>query len=156
MEKIDKYYNEICAFIYGAIIYLQIDTEVAKILVYLIIIDMSMGTLKSIVIKSMTFKMNVLITGMIKKAFLLIIIMVLALLGRGLGFDDFKMLLTILMKIMLVNETLSIFNSFRSIKDKKEYKSTDFISLIIDKVEKMLVYYMDKLMKIFDDKSSCL
>jgi len=94
--------------------------------------------------------------GLLKKASLLIIIMVLALISKGLGFDDFKQMVTIVMKIMVLNEGISVFNCIRSIRAKKEFKSNDFISVLIEKVESNLTKYMDKLIKLFDENSTCL
>lgn len=149
----EKLYNQIASFTYGVVLYLQIDTEVAAALVYLILIDMFFGTLKAVLVPEMKFSLNVFWVGLIKKATLLAIVMVLALLGKGLGFEDFRSLLTTVMKIMLVNEALSIFNCFRSIKDRKEYKSSDFISLLIQKIESFLNFQLKKLMKIFDNNA---
>lgn len=152
----EKYIDQIRAFLYGVIVYFQIDKEIAQILVFLILGDMVIGAIKAAVVPTMEFRMSTFWTGLLKKALLLLIIMVLALVAKGLGFSDFKQMVTIVMKIMVLNEGISIFNSIRSIISKKEFKSNDFISLLIEKIEKVLTKYMDKLIKIFDENSSCL
>ena len=152
----EKYIDQFRAFLYGIVIYLQIDTDIAKVLIYLILFDMFAGAIKAALVPTMEFRFATFWTGLLKKALLLIIIMVLALVAKGLGFSDFKYMVTVVMKIMVLNEGISIFNSIRSIISKKEYKSNDFISLLIEKIEKFLTKYMDKLIKIFDEKSSCL
>jgi len=150
-----KYINEIKAFLYGIIVYLQIDKDIASILIYLIFGDMLLGAIKSVVIPTLHFKTSIFWAGLLKKSLLLIIIMILALVSKGLGFQDFEQMVSIVMKIMILNEGISILNSIRSIYTKKEYKSNDFISILIEKIEKNLTMYMDKIIKIFDNNASC-
>jgi len=152
----EKFIDQIKAFLYGVVVYLQIDKEIASVLIILIFIDMFTGAVKASVIPTMKFKSTTFWAGLLKKSLLLIIIMVLALVAKGLGFADFKQMVTIVMKIMVLNEGISIFNSIRSIIAKKEFKSNDFISLLIEKIEYNLTKYMDKLIKLFDDKASCM
>lgn len=155
-RDMEKYIDQLKAFLYGVIVYFQIDKDVAQILIILILSDMLVGAVKAAVVPNLEFKMTTFWTGLLKKALLLLIIMVLALVAKGLGFSDFKQMVAIVMKIMVLNEGISIFNSIRSILAKKEYKSNDFISLLIEKIEKTLTKYMDKLIKIFDENSTCL
>lgn len=152
----EKYLNEIKAFLYGVIIYFQIDKDVSIVLITLIFIDMFAGAIKAAVVPEMEFRLSTFWAGLLKKSLLLIIIMVLALVSKGLGFTDFKEMVTIIMKIMVLNEGISIFNSIKSIYRKKEFKSNDFISILIEKIEATLTKYMDKLIKIFDENSTCL
>jgi len=152
----EKYLNEIKAFLYGLFIYLQIDKEIAEILLILILSDMFIGGIKASVIPEMSFRLTTFWAGLIKKSLLLIIIMVLGLVSKGMGFTDFKLMVTIVMKIMVLNEGISIFNSIRSIIAKKEFKSNDFISILIERIEKYLTKYMEKLIKLFDENSTCL
>lgn len=152
----EKYLDQLKAFLYGLVIYFQIDKDVAQILIILILSDMFVGAIKAAVIPTMSFKLSTFWAGLLKKALLLLIIMVLALVAKGLGFSDFKQMVAIVMKIMVLNEGISIFNSIRSIMAKKEFKSNDFISLLIEKIEKALTKYMDKLIKLFDENSTCL
>ena len=152
----EKYLNEIKAFLYGLIIYFQIDKDVSIVLITLIFIDMFAGAIKAAVVPEMEFRLTTFWAGLLKKSLLLIIIMVLALVSKGLGFTDFKEMVTIIMKIMVLNEGISIFNSIKSIYKKQEFKSNDFISILIEKIEATLTKYMDKLIKIFDENSTCL
>ena len=152
----EKYINEIKAFFYGLFIYLQIDKEIAEVLLILILSDMFIGGIKASVVPEMHFRLTTFWAGLIKKALLLIIIMVLGLVSKGMGFTDFKLMVTIVMKIMVLNEGISIFNSIRSIIAKREFKSNDFISILIEKIERYLTKYMEKLIKMFDENSTCL
>lgn len=152
----EEYLNQIKAFLYGIVLFLQIDKDIALILVSLIFLDMVLGAIKSVLVPDLEFKITTFWSGLLKKALLLIIIMILALVAKGLGFDDFKYMVTVVMKIMVLNEGISSFNNIRSVYEKKEYKSNDFISILIEKIEKYLTKYMDKIIKFFDEKASCL
>jgi phage-related holin len=153
---VEKYIDEIKGFLYGSVVYLQIDAYVAKILIALIIIDMISGSIKSAMLPEMTFKKSVLSVGLLKKSVLLIIIMTLALVAKGVGVEDFKIGVSIAMKIMVLNEGLSIIYNCRSMYDMKEYKSNDFISLLLEKIGNLIVFTMEKLMKKIDENSTCL
>lgn len=148
--------NEIKSFFYGLMLYLQIDKEVAIILISLILIDMFAGSIKAVIVPELKFSFGTFWAGFIKKAFLLIIVMVLALMARGLGYDDFKILPLYVMKIMIVIEGASIINCGRSIMAKKDYKSSDFMTILIDKIESFIMRYLEKLLKFFDNNSNCL
>lgn len=152
----EEFIGQVKAFLYGAILYFQMDKEVSIVLITLIFMDMLFGSVKAAVVPTMNFRLSTFWVGLIKKALLLSIIMVLALVAKGLGFSDFKQMVVIVMKIMVLNEGISVFNSIRSIWNKKEYKSNDFISLLIEKIESSLTKYMDKLIKLFDNNSTCL
>lgn len=148
---LEQFVNQLKTFLYGIILYLQIDAQVATVLIYLIFLDMLAGSVKASVVPNMTFSISNFWQGLLKKALLLIIIMVLALTALGLGFSDFRDMVSTVMKIMIVNEAISIFNNIRSVYNRKEYKSSDFISILIEKIESHLSALMNKLMKIFDD-----
>jgi hypothetical protein len=64
-------------------------------------------------------------------------------------------MVTIVIKAMILSEGISVFNNIRSVFDKKEHKSTDFISEIIGKVSNYLQFYMNKIMKFFDNDADC-
>ena len=134
IEKLEHYLDQIKSFIFGILLYLQIDKEIAMILIILICADMLCGGAKAIVIPEIKFNFKTFYAGIIRKSLLLIIIMVLALISKGLGFTDFKLMVTIVIKAMILSEGISVFNNIRSVFDKKEHKSTDFISEIIGKI----------------------
>ena len=150
-----KISNEIKTFLYGVLAFCQVDADIARILIILIFFDMILGTLKSCIISSLKFRINTFWLGLIKKSLILIIIMVLALVAKGLGFDDFKAMVSIVIKIMILNEGISILNNTRSIINKKVYKSSDFISLFIEKIEVQLTSYINKLINSFDNNDKC-
>jgi type IV secretory pathway VirB2 component (pilin) len=147
---LEQFVNQLKTFLYGIILYLQIDAQVATALIYLIFLDMFAGSVKSAIVPTLKFSIASFWQGLLKKALLLIIIMVLALTALGLGFSDFRYMVSTVMKIMIVNEAISIFNNIRSVYNRKEYKSSDFISILIEKIESYLSKLMERLMKIFD------
>ena len=155
IEKLEHYLDQIKSFIFGILLYLQIDKEIAMILIILICANMLTGGAKAIVIPEMKFSFKTFYAGLIRKSLLLIIIMVLALISKGLGFTDFKLMVTIVIKAMILSEGISVFNNIRSVYDKKEYKSRDFISEIIGKISNYLQFYMNKIMKFFDNDADC-
>lgn len=146
--KLEDYQNEIKTLFYATMVYLNIDVEIGKILAVLIFLDMLTGAIKSVFLEDMKFSIDRFYGGLLKKAMLLIIIMVLALCAKGLGFDDFKLMVSTVIKIMILNEGISIFNSCRSIYDRKEHKSSDFISKLIEVIGNYLVHYMQKLFNV--------
>jgi len=152
--KLTDYANEIKTLLYSFLIYLNIQHDVAIILIVLIFTDMFVGAIKSVSLPTMQFSITVFWQGLIKKSILLIIVMVLALTAKGLGFDDFKLMVTTVIKIMILNECISIFNSCRSILDKKQHKSSDFISKLIEIIGKYLLFYVEKLFRVLNNNDN--
>jgi phage-related holin len=146
----ENYWNQLKAFIYGMFIYLQIDKDLALILVCLILTDMVVGVVKSVSLSGLSFSIDFFWKGLLKKAMLLIIIITLGLVGKALGFEDFKLLVQVVIKIMIINEALSVINGIRSVYDKKIYKNNDIISLLISKIQNYFNGLLDKLLSIFD------
>lgn len=155
MDKLHNYYDQIKTFMFGILLYLQIDKEIAFILIALIFSDMLVGALKALSLETIKFSVKTFYAGLIRKALLLIIIMVLALISKGLGFKDFKIMVLIVMKAMILSEGISVINNIRSVFDKKEHKSSDFITEIIKKISNYLQFYMERVMKLFDNDSDC-
>jgi len=151
--KLTNYANEIKTLLYSFLFYLNIDRDVAIILIVFIFTDMLIGAYKSVALPMMKFSIETFWAGLIKKSILLIIVMVLALTARGLGFADFRLMVTTVIKIMILNECISIFNSCRSILDKKQHKSSDFISKLIEVIGNYLLFYIDKLFSFFDNNN---
>jgi hypothetical protein len=113
---------------------------------------MTVGGLKAIIVPTMQFSINTWWFGLVKKCLLLVLIMSVGLLSRGLGFSEFKDFVTIVMKAMLLSETIKILNNIRSIFDKKEHKSADFISILVEKLTIFLSLYFNNFLKIFEPK----
>ena len=151
----EEYINQLKTFLYGVIVYLQMDKEITIILMCLVGLDMLFGSIKAATIQELKFDMKLFWNGLIKKSLLLIVIMVLGLVSKGLGFQDFRLLIINVMKIMVLAEGFSVITNIRSIWDKKVYKSNDFISVLLAKIGNMLSKYLDKLMKSLEDNTNC-
>lgn len=131
------------------------DKEITLILISLVGIDMVFGAVKAATLDELKFEIRYFWKGLVKKTMILSSIMVLALISRGLGFEDFRILIVNVMKIMILAEGISIITSIRSIWDKKVYKSNDFISVLLSKIGNLLSKYLDKLMKALDENTNC-
>jgi small basic protein len=151
----EKYIDQIKGFFYGAILYLQMDEEVTLILFALISLNMIFGAIKASILPELTFKKQIFWQGFFKKILMLFAIMVLALVARGVGFEDFKILVVNVMKVMVLSQGISIYYSIRSIYDRKHYKSDDFISVLLAKIGDILVKYTEKILKFFEDSTKC-
>lgn len=151
----EKYIDQIKGSLYAAMIYLQIDKEVTLILFALIALDMLFGAIKAASLPELTFSKKVFWKGLLKKVLMLSSIMVLALIARGLGFEEFKILVVNVMKVMVLAQGISIFYSLRSIYDRKHYKSDDFISVLLAKIGDILAKWIEKLLKALEDSTNC-
>lgn len=129
--------NEIKVAIYSAFVFLNIDTDVVKILMLLMAFDTGFGIWKSIIMKK-EVKIKILLEGVVSKAMILLIPMVLALVSKGLGYD-FKILPDTVLKILVVAEGFSIFTSWYVIRTKKEPESIDIITMLISSIRKGLM-----------------
>lgn len=142
--------NQIKTFFFGVLIYLNIDKDLLFILFLVIMTNMVTGGIKAILVPTLKFEIDIWWGGLAKKCLLLILLLTVGLLARGLGFDEFKPIVSTVMKAMLLSEGIKVLNNIRSVFDKKEYKSSDFISIIIEKITDFLGFQINKLMKILD------
>lgn len=150
MNNLTDIYNQLKAFAFGLLIFLHIDKDLLVILFSLILVNMVTGGLKAILLESMKFEFEIWWGGLAKKCLLLILILTVGLLARGLGLYEFKPMVTIVMKAMFLSEAIKIMNNIRSVFDKKEHKSSDFISLIIGKLTAFFGFYINKILMFFD------
>lgn len=111
---------------------------------------MFVGMLKAIFVPELSFEFKLFWGGLVKKILLLVIVLTLSLLAKGLGLNEFQPMTAIIMKAMLLSESIKILNNTRSILNKKEYKSSDFISIIIEKITEFLGTKINKLLIFFD------
>lgn len=115
--------------LYAAFAYLQIEQEAVGILVTLICIDTVFGAIKAVRLgKKFSFK--VLLVGFILKLAILIIPLVVALLGKQVGYD-YNIVIKIVMGILSASEAISILGNFYSARTRREVKKIDFISMLL-------------------------
>lgn len=149
MYKIKLYeiFKEIKLFVYPAFAYLSINIEVAKIFVYLMLIDTATGFFKSILMPNEKTSFKILLTGVCTKSVLLLIPIVLALCSKGLGYD-LRFLPDTVMKLFIVAETFSIITNFYIMKTGKKIENIDLVSKTILFIRQSLLQYFQKLTKI--------
>lgn len=136
-ELICKYANEIKVAIYSAFVFLNINTDIVTILLLLMFVDTFFGIAKSIKLKvRITF--GRLFEGLMSKTMCLLIPMVLALVGKGLGYD-FKILPDTILKILIVAEGFSIITSFYVMRTGKEPAEVDIVTMLLSSIRKGLM-----------------
>jgi len=144
-----EYWYELKAFLYLIFVFLSIDIDTAKTLSLLMIIDTVLGVSKTLRIKKITFDFKELLWGIVSKCTVILIPILLAVTALGLGFD-FTLLVNVVFKILIVNETISALTNILSIKKRKNIKNTDYVSLLIYKLKNFLKNIINKLLKTYD------
>lgn len=129
IEKIQAYSNEIKILIYSFFVFLDIDTNIVKILFYLMIIDTLIGVIKTIALNN-RFVFKKLLLGFVSKLAIILIPMAVALMGKGLSYD-FSLFVTVVLDIIIVSEGISIFSNAIAIKTKKEVQDFDPITKLL-------------------------
>lgn len=147
--------NQISYIFYALVAFLNINETVLFWFCVIMGFDMLLGAVKSVVVPELNFNVKLFFFGALRKIALITLILFMATLGKGLGFEDLKMVITVFMRILMVAEGISVLYCFKSIWNKKEEKPSDLISKLIDYLIKKLGIMFEKLIKIFDDKSSC-
>lgn len=125
--------------------YLVLDQHTFEILFYLMTLDTVTGIIKAIVLKERRFTFQVLLWGLLTKMGVLIIPVSLALLAKGLEFD-FRWFVLMVMHVLLISETFSIFSNTLSIKRREPIKSVDFVSMLLNAVRNGLKKMIDRLL----------
>jgi hypothetical protein len=138
---IGKHSNELKMMVYSIFIYLHIDTDVVNVLLILMAMDTLFGVRKSLVLGDV-FKFSLLWFGIITKLLVLLIPMTLALVGKGLGYD-FKPLVDIVMRVLVVAEGISILSSYYMIRTKKRIENIDVVTKLLLAVRNLLLKLMN-------------
>lgn len=145
-DFIGEYLHEIKLIVYVVFVGLNINVDVVKLLSWLMIIDSFLGVVKTIRIPELTFTFKKLLWGLVSKSFLLLVPVILALCGLALGYD-FKWLVDVVLKILIVSETISSITNILSVREKKEIKNTDYISVMLHAIRKFFTSKIDKFIK---------
>lgn len=132
-----EYANELKMCVYGAFVFLNIDTDIVNILIYLMCLDTLFGFTKAIVIKE-NVSFGRMFYGFTTKTLVLLIPMTLALVGKGLKGYDFTPFVEIVLKVLVVSEGISIVTNMYVIKTKKAVKNVDFVSMLLNSLRKGL------------------
>lgn len=136
--------DKIKLLLYGIFAYLQLDKEVFMILMLLMCIDTLAGALKAIRLGD-EFRFRILLWGMTMKFVFLLIPMIVALVGKSLGYD-FRIGINIIMSILTVAEAYSALGNIYAAKNRVEVKKIDAISMVINSLRQMLSQIMHNLL----------
>lgn len=136
--------DKIKLLLYGIFAYLQLDKEVFMILMLLMCIDTFAGALKAIRLGD-EFRFRILLWGMTMKFVFLLIPMIVALVGKSLGYD-FRIGINIIMSILTVAEAYSALGNIYAAKNRVEVKKIDAISMVINSLRQMLSQIMRNLL----------
>jgi len=145
-EILADYWYEIKTVLYLVFVFLNIDFDIVKLLSILMFTDTLLGVIKAIYINKIKFTFRKLLWGIVSKATILLIPMILALTSLALGFD-FVWLVHIVLKILVVSEAISAITNILSIKERKNIENTDYISKLLHIIRNFLVKTIDKLFK---------
>lgn len=146
-----EYWNEIKLLLYAFFAYLNLNIDIAKVLIILMIIDTMLGSLKAIRLTKTKFTTKSLFWGVISKCTILLIPMILAYVALALGYD-FTLLTDIVLKVLVVSEALSTITNILSIKEQKEIKNIDFVSKILYGIRRFLISKLEYLTKTIKDE----
>lgn len=122
--------NELKMLIYGLFMYLDINVESITILAVLMGLDTFFGSVKVFRIDHTQFKFKLLLLGFVSKIAFLLIPLVVALAGKGLGYQ-LTLLVDIAIKILIASETISIISNAIAIKTKKDVEDYDIITKLL-------------------------
>lgn len=139
--------NEIKTAIYLSFAFLNIDTDVVKVLMLLMLIDTMSGIIKSLALGE-KFNFKVLFFGLCSKLLILLIPMVLALVGKGISKSyDFSPVLDTVLKVLVVAEGLSIITNFYVMKTRKEIQNIDIVTLLLTAIRKGMLSIINATLK---------
>ena len=119
-------------FVYGAFVFLDINIDIVQVLGALMFLDTILGVIKTFVLGN-KFSFKKLLFGLLSKAAVLIVPMVLALTAKALSFD-FNWFVNAVLDILVIAEAFSAITNVISIKEKKELENTDFITILLKKI----------------------
>ena len=121
---------------YGLFIFLEIPIDLVHTLGILMMVDTGLGIIKALRLGDKV-SFRILLWGMVTKLAVLIIPMILALIGKGLGLGFIWFVLTVL-KVLIVAEGISCITNVLSIKSGKKIENTDYITALLHSIRKGL------------------
>ncbi|AQX87167.1 phage holin family protein [Elizabethkingia bruuniana] len=131
--------------LYGVFAYLNIEAEVITILSVLMIIDTFCGITKSLRLGN-KFNISIMAWGFATKFLILIIPLVVALMGKPLH-KDFTWAVDVTIRVLIVNEGLSILANIASVYSRKNIQNVDLISRLIAWIRSLFISMAEKFMQ---------
>ena len=138
--------------IYAGFAYLHMNKEAFGILIVLMCIDSLVGAVKSARLGD-EFKFRTLLWGISMKLIFLMIPVVLALMGKALGYD-FHLAVNIVMAILTVSEGYSILGNIYMAKNRVKLKKVDIVSLMINTLRGMMKKSLDNLLSSLENRGN--
>jgi len=136
MQKLNNIWYAI-AFSCGTVCnYLEISQEAIFILTILMLVDTFTGIIKTIALKKKPTSSR-LSLGILSKVTLMLIPFCLALAGKGIGLELITVALGTI-NVLILSETYSIISNIYVIRTRKDVKEYDVISLLLNKLRKIL------------------
>jgi|SRR5690606_6784101 len=145
MIRVSNYLTELKGIAIGVLMTLNIDVKIAEALSILMLIDLAFGVTKAIYLPQLKFEFKELFKGLTVKFMTLTLPLIFALTVKHLGMGDLGFLISVVLKLFLIAETISIYNSFLSIKKGEPIKQTDLITVTIEKIQSYFKAAFDKL-----------
>lgn len=145
MIRVTNYLTELKGIAIGVLMTLNIDVKIAEALSILMLIDLAFGVTKAIYLPQLKFEFKELFKGLTVKFMTLTLPLIFALTVKHLGMGDLGFLISVVLKLFLIAETISIYNSFLSIKKGEPIKQTDLITVTIEKIQSYFKAAFDKL-----------
>ncbi|HAY3545183.1 TPA: phage holin family protein [Elizabethkingia anophelis] len=131
--------------LYALFAYLNIEAEVITILSVLMIIDTFCGITKSLRLGN-KFNISVMAWGFATKFLILIIPLVVALMGKPIH-KDFTWAVDITIRVLIVNEGLSILANIASVYSRNNIQNVDLISKLLGWIRNIFIGIATNLMK---------
>ena len=118
--------------------------EIVEALLVLMIIDIITGIIKSIRINgTRSIKSIILVAGFVSKILLILIPVILAYTGQGIGID-LKPLVSGTMMVLVVAESYSSLGNIQAVRIGKDVPEFDIVSFLIKKIRKQLLRILEK------------
>ena len=108
------------------------------------LIDSVLGILKALSV-GRVFSFRTLYWGVIAKASILLIPLIIALTAKGVGLD-FTVVVHTVISIMVVSECISCVTNVISVRTKKEVDNSDYITLLLNSIKKIMTSLAQKLL----------
>lgn len=151
---IENHINELKTALYSIFVFLNIDTDVVKVLCMLMLIDTFSGVVKSFILGK-RFDFKTLFFGICSKLLILLIPMVLALVGKGISKTyDFTTILDAVLKILVVSEGLSIITNFYVVRTGKNVRNFDVVTVILSALRRYMMRFIELTIKNFDNDNN--
>lgn len=122
--------HDLKLLVYALFMYLNVNVESITILAVLMGTDTFFGSVKVFRIDYKQFKFKKLLLGFISKVAFLLIPLVVALAGKGIGYK-LHMFVDLSIKILIASETISIISNAIAIKTKKDVEDYDIITSLL-------------------------